>query len=186
MARRRTSLIEKELKQQKPFRSLSQEAVVGLIRTGDIVRRSYYAVVEQGGLSPQQYNVLRILRGAGPEGLPTLEIAERLLEKSPGITRFIDQLDSLGLLERRRSVEDRRRVYCTITQAGRTLIDKMDKPVDTWDHQSLSMFSQKELKTLIELLDRVRLHYAEHDSKSDRRPSANPRKPQRGGRGNGR
>ncbi len=188
MSQRPTSLIEQELKQQKPFRTLSQSAVVGLIRAADIVRRSYYAVVKQGGLSPQQYNILRILRGAGPKGLPTLEIAERLLEKSPGITRFVDQLDSLGLLERRRAVEDRRRVYCSITRAGLTLIGKMDKPVDSWDDESLSMLSEKELKQLIKLLDRIRLHYAEADSMSAQsatRSSARPQSP-KGGKHHGR
>lgn len=159
-------MILKELKQRKPFRSLSQEAVVGLLRTADILRRGYYAVVEQGGLSPQQYNILRILRGAGGEGLPTLEISSRLLEKSPGITRFIDQLESLGLIERRRNTLDRRQVFCVITKSGLERIGKMDDPVDTWDHGSLSMFSRKELDTLIGILDRIRLHYAEQNSPS--------------------
>lgn len=158
MAKHR-SLILKELKQQKPFRSLSQEAVVGLLRTADILRRGYYAVVQEGNLSPQQYNVLRILRGAGPEGLPTLEIAERLLEKSPGITRFVDQLERLGFLERRRNSSDRRQVFCVINPKGLELINQMDEPVDAWDHGSLSMLSQKELKALIATLDKIRLHY---------------------------
>lgn len=156
---RRRSLILKELKQRKPFRSLSQEAVVGLLRTADILRRGYYAVVEQEGISPQQYNILRILRGAGPEGLPTLEIANRLLEKSPGVTRFVDQLETLGLIGRRRNALDRRQVFCIITKSGLELIGKMDDPVDTWDHESLSMLRRKDLEALISLLDRIRLHY---------------------------
>ncbi len=154
------NLILKELKQRKPFRSLSQEAVVGLLRTADILRRGYYGVVQEGNISPQQYNVLRILRGAGPEGLPTLEIAERLLEKSPGITRFVDQLEGLGFLERRRNSLDRRQVFCVITKKGLELINSMDAPVDAWDHGSLSMLSQKDLKALIATLDQIRLHYS--------------------------
>jgi DNA-binding MarR family transcriptional regulator len=157
---KRQSLILQELKQQKPFSSLSQEAVVGLLRTADILRRGYYAVVENGSISAQQYNVLRILRGAGPKGLPTLEIADRLLEKSPGITRFVDQLENVGLLERRRNPLDRRQVFCVITKEGLELINRMDAPVDAWDHGSLAMLSRKELKALIAILDRIRLHYA--------------------------
>src|SRR5262245_13882420 len=140
------SQILDELKQKKPFTSLSQTAVVGLLRTADILRRGYYSIVEKGGISAQQYNVLRILRGAGTEGLPTLEIANRLLEKSPGITRFIDQLESLGFLKRNRSKTDRRQVFCVITKSGIDLIGKMDDPVDSWDHSSLAMLTQKELK----------------------------------------
>src|SRR5262245_50094099 len=153
------SLILKELKQRKPFRSLSQEAVVGLLRTADILRRGYYAVVEERGLTPQWYNVLRILRGSGPEGLPTIEIANRLLEKSPGITRFVDKLERRGLLERRRNTSDRRQVFCVITQAGLEQVNRMDAPVEAWDHGSLAMLSAKELRTLIVTLDRIRLHY---------------------------
>ena len=160
---KRRSLILKELKQKKPFSSLSQEAVVGLLRTADILRRGYYSVVERGNISPQQYNVLRILRGAGVKGLPTLEIADRLLEKSPGITRFVDQLESVGLLERQRNSLDRRQVFCVITKAGLQLINRMDAPVDAWDHGSLAMLARKELKVLIATLDRIRLHYADHN-----------------------
>jgi DNA-binding MarR family transcriptional regulator len=163
---KRESLIVKELKQKKPFTSLSQEAVVGLLRTADILRRGYYAVVEERGISPQQYNVLRILRGAGPEGLPTLEIANRLLEKSPGITRFVDQLEKVGLLQRRRNPIDRRQVFCVITEEGLDLIGKMDAPVDAWDHGSLAMLSRTELKSLIGTLDQIRLYYASQTSAS--------------------
>jgi DNA-binding MarR family transcriptional regulator len=153
------SQILTELKQQKPFRSLSQEAVVGLLRTADILRRGYYTVVAERGLSAQQYNVLRILRGAGPHGLPTLEIANRLLEKSPGITRFIDQLEKLHLLERRRNSSDRRQVFCIITKRGLDLINQMDDPVNAWDHGSLAMLTRRQLTDLIRTLDRIRLHY---------------------------
>jgi DNA-binding MarR family transcriptional regulator len=173
----RRSLILEELKQGKPFRSLSQEAVVGLLRTADVLRRGYYAVVEQGGTSPQQYNILRILRGAGTQGLPTLEIANRLLEKSPGITRFIDQLETLGLIKRRPNTLDRRQIFCVITKSGLDLISKMDDPVDTWDHGSLSMLGRKELNTLIATLDRIRLHYAKQNSPSSKSIQEQPRRP---------
>jgi DNA-binding MarR family transcriptional regulator len=163
VSKKRSQILD-ELKQKKPFSSLSQTAVVGLLRTADILRRGYYGVVEKGGLSPQQYNVLRILRGAGSEGLPTLEIANRLLEKSPGITRFIDQLETLKFIQRKRSTTDRRQVFCIISKSGLDLISKMDSPVDSWDHGSLSMLSRKELKVLITTLDKIRLHYTNEES----------------------
>ncbi len=95
------SFFQKTIQQKKPFHSLRAEAGVGLVIAADVLRRSWAALVEQGGVTSQQYNILRILRGAGEQGLPTLEIAARLMEKSPGITRFIDQLESRELIERR-------------------------------------------------------------------------------------
>lgn len=152
---REQSFFQNELKQKKPFRSLSAEAAVGLLITSDVLRRSWAALVEQGGLTSQQYNVLRILRGTGKEGLPTREVAARLLEKSPGITRFIDQLEERGLLERSRSTTDRRQVFCTITQPGLELLSNLDQATDGWDDKSLSMLKTKELKQLIDLLERI-------------------------------
>lgn len=149
------SFFQKEIKQKKPFHSLMAEAAVGLLITGDVLRRNWSALVEQGGVTAQQYNVLRILRGAGAEGLPTREITARLLEKSPGITRFVDQLESRGLVKRSRSTSDRRQVFCTITQSGLELLSKLDQPVDKWDDESLSVLNERELKQLIDFLERI-------------------------------
>ena len=152
---RKESFFQKEIKQKKPFRSLSAEGGVGLLIVADVLRRSWFPLVEQGGVTSQQYNVLRILRGAGEKGLPTREIAARLIEKSPGITRFIDQLESRRLIQRRRSTSDRRKVFCTITRSGLELLSNLDKPVDKWDEESLSMLNGRELKQLIDLLERI-------------------------------
>ena len=152
------SFFQKEIKQKKPFPSVLVEAAVGLLSTGDVLRRNWSALVEQGGVTAQQFNVLRILRGAGAEGLPTREITARLLEKSPGITRFIDQLESRGLVKRRRSTSDRRQVFCTITQSGLELLSKLDQPVDEWDEHSLSVLNKRELKQLIDFLERIHAH----------------------------
>ena len=164
------SYFQKEIKQKMPF-SLSEEAAVGLLITSDVLRRSWAALVEQGTVTPQQYNVLRILRGAGKEGLPTREIAARLMEKSPGITRFIDQLEERGLLERSRSTTDRRQVFCKITQSGLELLSPLDQATDGWDDESLSMLKTKELKQLIVFLERIhsfhtRLKEVHHDGSS--------------------
>lgn len=143
------------IKQKKPFRSLSAEAAMGLLITADVLRTSWWRLVEQAGVTAQQYNVLRILRGAGKEGLPTREIAARLMERSPGITRFIDQLESRGLVERRRSTSDRRQVFCTITPSGLELLSPLDQPVDKWDDESLSVLNERELKQLIDFLEKI-------------------------------
>lgn len=156
---RKRSFFQNEIKQNKPFHSLRGETGVGLLIVADVLRRSWTAVVEQGGVTSQQYNVLRILRGAGGEGLPTREIAARLIEKSPGITRFIDQLESQGLLQRRRSTRDRRQVFCAITPTGLELLSQLDQPVDEWEEESLSMLNAKELKQLIDFLERIRSFY---------------------------
>src|SRR5213078_2794277 len=113
--------------------------MVALIRTADVVRRAVGDVVEPHGITAQQYNVLRILRGAGQDGLPTLEIAERMIEQTPGITRLIDRLESKRLVERERSSIDRRCVYCRITKAGLDLLARLDAPVQ--DASGLSLQS---------------------------------------------
>jgi len=154
------SFFQKEIKQKKPFRSLRTEAGVGLLIVADVLHRSWAGLVEQDGVTSQQYNVLRILRGAGKEGLPIREIAARLLEKSPGITRFIDQLELRELIERRRSTSDRRKVFCTITQSGLELLSKLDKPADKWDDESLSALNERELKQLIDFLERIHSFHA--------------------------
>src|SRR6266576_2721240 len=111
------------------FRSREQEAALGLLRTADAVKRSLAQVIEPHGITAQQYNVLRILRGAGADGLPTLEIADRMIEQTPGITRLIDRLESKKLVWRERSSTDRRCVYCRITAAGIALLARLDGPV---------------------------------------------------------
>jgi len=152
---RRESFFQKKIKQKKPFHSLIAEAAVGLLITGDVLRRNFSALVQQGDVSFQQFNVLRILRGSGVEGLPTREIAARMVEKSPGITRFIDQLEARELVKRRRSTSDRRQVFCMITQSGLDLLSKFDQPVDEWDEHSLSVLNERELKQLIDFLERI-------------------------------
>ncbi|MFP5247340.1 MAG: MarR family winged helix-turn-helix transcriptional regulator, partial [Thermoanaerobaculia bacterium] len=111
-----------ELKQTRPFVTRTQEAALALLRTADLVRRSIGAVVEPEGITMQQYNVLRILRGAGEKGLPTLEIAERMVEQTPGITRLIDRLETKQLVGRERCPTDRRQVFCRITKEGLALL----------------------------------------------------------------
>jgi len=148
--------IAQELKQTRPFRTPREEASVALLRTADLLRRLIAAVVEPRGITGQQYNVLRILRGAGEAGLPTLEIAERMIEQTPGITRLLDRLESKKLVVRERCTKDRRRVFCRITAAGLALVNALDEPVRSSGEEALSQLNNRELKTLIEALDRTR------------------------------
>jgi MarR family transcriptional regulator, organic hydroperoxide resistance regulator len=143
-------------KPQQNFRSREQQAVLGLLRTADAIKRSLAHVVEPHGITPQQYNVLRILRGAGPDGLPTLTIGERMVEQTPGVTRLIDRLERKGLVERTPCPKDRRRVFCQITPKGLGLLEELDEPVNRWDAQTVSILPPSEVDSLIKLLDRVR------------------------------
>lgn len=155
MSEKRSQILE-ELRQTRPLRSVQEEALLGLLRTADRLRRLGGGVVEPYGISNQQYNVLRILRGAGEEGLPTLEIADRLIERAPGITRLLDRLEKKKLIRRRRRSQDRRQVLCLITPAGMELLARLDKPVAKFGREALNMLSEKELRALVGILDRVR------------------------------
>jgi DNA-binding MarR family transcriptional regulator len=154
------SRVQQEIKQRRPFPSPAQEAVVGLFRTADRLRRRVARVLEPEGVTPQQYNVLRILRGAGAEGLPTLEIAERMIEQTPGITRLLDRLERKRLVSRERCPADRRQVTCRITPGGLALLGRLDGPVDEADRRLLGL-KPAELQKLIGLLDRVRIELDE-------------------------
>lgn len=149
------SLLE-EISQQRPFRSHSQEAVLALMRTADLYRRYFTAVVGVKQLTLQQYNVLRILRGAGEEGLPTLTIGSRMVEKTPGITRLIDRLEAKGLVERWRCPKDRRRVWCRISTTGLDTLSQLDPAMEQADDDSMTMLSVAEQRQLIEVLEKIR------------------------------
>jgi DNA-binding MarR family transcriptional regulator len=156
------SELQRELKQNRPFVAPTQEAAVSLMRTGDLVRRSISAVLEPHDITLQQYNVLRILRGAGETGLPTLEIAERMIEQTPGITRLIDRLELKRFVERERSATDRRQVFVRITGSGLALLGRLDQPVQEAEREALGVLSDRQLAQLLSLLDRARngLHAA--------------------------
>jgi DNA-binding MarR family transcriptional regulator len=122
------------------------------------MRRRVSLVLEPAGVTLQQYNVLRILRGAGAEGLPTLAIGERMIERTPGVTRLIDRMEERGWVVRERCTEDRRRVWCKITERGRRLIEPLDARVNTVDDLLEEVLDQDELMALISQLDRIREH----------------------------
>jgi DNA-binding MarR family transcriptional regulator len=150
------SRLQHELRQNRPFRSLAAEATVAILRTADVIRGRLAQVIEPAGVTLQQYNVLRILRGTSPDPLPTLEIGERLIERVPGVTRLLDRLEEKGLVRRERCPEDRRRVLCWITDEGMALLAALDEPVERVDGECVAALSSGQLQLLVESLDRVR------------------------------
>jgi DNA-binding MarR family transcriptional regulator len=150
--------IQEELKQSKPFHSIGQEAYLALLRTADDLRRRVSLVLEPAGVTLQQYNVLRILRGAGTEGLPTLAIGERMIERTPGVTRLIDRMEEKGWVMRERCLDDRRRVWCRITDRGMRLLEPLDAQVNAVDDSLEDVLDVHELAALIDKLDRLREH----------------------------
>lgn len=150
------SQLQQEIRSARPFHSTSQEAMIGVLRTADLLRRHLEVAMGAADITPQQYNVLRILRGAGPDGLPTLTIGTRMVERAPGVTRLLDRLERRGLVARQRSAPDRRQVVCTLTEAGRRLLATLDAPVHAADESALDMLTDAERRQLVALLDRVR------------------------------
>jgi DNA-binding MarR family transcriptional regulator len=147
--------------QSKPFRHTRQEAAVCLLITTEAVRQvmvDFLAGPGKDQVTMQQYNVLRILRGAGPQGLPTLTIADRMMEKTPGITLMIDRLLAKGLVERERCALDRRQVFVRISKAGLDLLAGLDAPVAELNKRVMGCLNEDELKQLIDLLSRLRDH----------------------------
>ena len=150
------SRLQQELKQRKPFQSVAQEALLGLMRTTDLVRRQATACVEPYGITLQQYNVLRILRGGGTDGVPTLEVAERMVEQTPGITRLLDRLEAKGFVKRQRCPTDRRQHLCWITPKSAALLETLDGPMVQFGEQLMKGLTQEDRVALIRLLDALR------------------------------
>src|SRR5262249_48305917 len=145
----------------KPFKSTAQEATIALLRTASVVSRAVARVVEPSGLSLAQYNALRIIRGAGTSGIPTLSIRERMIEEGTTITRLLDKLEDASLIRRERSDPDRRQVMCFVSDEGGELLDKLDPEVNAADEDVVSALSEAQLDEFISLLDLVRVANAE-------------------------
>ena len=150
------SRLQNEIRQTRPFRSSRQEALLAILRSADLLRRGIAGLLDPFGITPQQYNVLRILRGAGPAGLPPAVIGQRLIEQTPGMTRLINRLEAKGWVERHRNPGDRREVECRLTPAGRALLTRIDPVMEAADESMLATLSPGELAQLIGLLDRIR------------------------------
>jgi MarR family transcriptional regulator, organic hydroperoxide resistance regulator len=148
--------LQAELKQKAPFRSREQEAYLSLLRTAGALQASVEAKLKEFGLTSTQYNALRILRGAGTEGLPCSEIGERMITHDPDITRLLNRLQKCGLVVRARAKTDRRVIHGKITSAGLRLLREMEEPVEKHNREMLNHVGPEKLVQLIELLELVR------------------------------
>jgi DNA-binding MarR family transcriptional regulator len=148
--------LRSEIKQSKPFGSAEEEALLNIERTAAVLTHAFGDELKSYGITPTQYNVLRILRGAGKDGLCRNEVRDRLISQVPDVTRLLDRLEESGLIERERSTTDRRQVATRITSAGLALLRKLDDPIVEIQKRYLGHMTEKQLKTLAELLTLAR------------------------------
>lgn len=145
-----------ELRQQRPFASLAQEAYLNVGRTEALLTEGLERVLREHGIGATQYNVLRILRGAGEGGLCRNDIRDRLLTRMPDVTRLLDRMESAGLVTRARDTADRRLVTTQLTARGRALVDALDGPVAEEHERRLGPLGEAQLRELVRLLTLVR------------------------------
>jgi DNA-binding MarR family transcriptional regulator len=143
-------------RKQPRFDSLQQEVFLNLWRTYDRLRSHEDALFEQHDLTPQQYNALRLLRGAQPAPIRTLDLAARLVSRAPDITRLLDKLEERSLIERVRPADNRRVVWVSITAAGLTLLDSLHEPLQRCHARQLGHLTQRQLRELAALLRAAR------------------------------
>jgi|SRR5580692_6811407 DNA-binding MarR family transcriptional regulator len=145
---------------RKPKRAteaaLEAGVFVSLMRTADALARGAEALLKPYGLSGTQYNVLRILRGAGGAGLACREVGCKLISRDPDITRLLDRMESRGLIVRAREAQDRRVVKTRITEEGLRVLAELDAPVNDLHRQQFRHLTERQLRQLLALLDRAR------------------------------
>jgi DNA-binding MarR family transcriptional regulator len=149
--------LKDEIRQNKPFVGLEQEALLNIRRTSGYVEHAIQQVLKEEGLTDSQYNVLRILRGAGSEGLRCTEIGERMITRDPDITRLLSRLQGRRLIGRHRDVRDRRVVHIRITPAGSAVLQELDPVVEASAAAILGHLTRDKLALLIDLMEEVRL-----------------------------
>src|SRR5208337_2592413 len=148
---------ESATKPRKPSRSLEQEAYLSLQRTADLLARGAEEAIKRWGLSATQYNVLRILRGAGPGGLCCGEVAERMITHDPDITRLLDRLEKRGLIVRARGSKDRRVITARIAREGLRILAQLDGRIEEFHRRQLGHLGKRGLRLLLGLLSAARV-----------------------------
>ena len=151
-----TPALRDEIKQTRPFDSAEQEAWLSIERTAAVLGHAMAEALKPYGVTPTQYNVLRILRGAGERGLCRNDVRERLVAQVPDVTRLLDRLEEVGLIERERDATDRRMVNTRITPKGLDLLAELDRPVAEMHERRLGHLSKSDLATIIQLLSAAR------------------------------
>ena len=148
--------IQNEIRQSKGFSNPSEEAVLNILRTSDVMTQLLTDLLKPSGLSSTQYTVLLILRGSSGKGPCCREIGERLVTRDPDVTRLIDRLEKRDLLLRTRDKDDRRVVTIQLTPAGMALVNELDEPIEKWNRKLMRNISGADTKILIDLLERFR------------------------------
>jgi DNA-binding MarR family transcriptional regulator len=149
--------IDREIRQTKPFRSLQEQLVLNLMLTTRVVEECWAQYLKRAeGISPSQYNILRILRGARPKAARISEIADRMVTRDPDVTRLVDRLIKQGLARRERDSDDRRVVLVEITGAGLALLSRLDGPAGESTEAAMAGLKPQQLRTLDTLLNEVR------------------------------
>ena len=148
--------IADEIKQTRPFTSLEQEALLSIERTAAVLGHAFAEALKPWGITPTQFNVLRILRGAGAGGLCRNEIGDRLVAQVPDVTRLLDRLVEMGLIARERDTVDRRQVVARITRDGLRLLASLDEPTEAMHRDQLGHLGPEKLEHLITLLAEAR------------------------------
>lgn len=151
-----TTRLQDEIRQSKPFESAEQEAFLSLGRTWALLEHAFAEFLKPHGITPTQYNALRILRGAGDDGLCRSAVMERMITRVPDATRLLDRLEAAGLIERRRDAADRRFVTTRIRKEGLRLLADLDGPVQKLHRRLLGRLAGGDQRRLIELLAQVR------------------------------
>ncbi len=148
--------IQAELKQTKPFSSLEEEAFIAILRTSDHLQHAVAEFLKPFGLSPTQYNALRILRGAGDAGLACNEIGGRMINHDPDVTRLLDRLEQRNLVRRNRDQKDRRVHVARITPTGLAILKDLDRPLEEFHRRIMPGVGANNLNSLIRQLEKVR------------------------------
>ncbi len=148
--------LQQDIRQSKPFNSLQTEAYLSVVRTSSVLLDGVEALLKPFGISATQYNVLRILRGAGEGGLCRNELRDRMLTRMPDMTRLLDRMEEAGFVTRSREQEDRRMVLTRITPRGSELLNELDSPMTDLHQSQLSRLSDEQLRALVDLLREVR------------------------------
>jgi DNA-binding MarR family transcriptional regulator len=148
--------LQAELKQNKPFKSLEEEANLSIQRTAALLEHAFETALKPHRITATQYNVLRILRGSEPDGLCRNEVGARLVRQVPDVTRLLDRLEDAKLISRQRGGRDRRYVTTRITRAGLRLLDQVQHRIDEIHHAELGHLDEGQLRRLVTLLAAVR------------------------------
>ena len=148
--------LQAELKQNKPFKSLKEEAHLSIRRTAALLEHAFETALKPHKITGTQYNVLRILRGSEPDGLCRNEVGARLVRQVPDVTRLLDRLEDATLISRQRVGTDRRYVTTRITRAGLRLLDQVQHRIDEIHEEQLGHLDQAQLRRLVTLLAAVR------------------------------